>query len=85
MSDDALQGILERGYSSRRTLELMLEAALDHGGRDNITGILLSLDDPALPLPLPGEGIQVSTPALETGNHETGVFARIGRIFSGRT
>jgi len=85
VSDEALKGILERGYSSRRTLELMLEAALDHGGRDNITGILLSLDDPALPLPLPGEGIQVSTPALESGNHETGVFARIGRIFSGRT
>ena len=85
VSDEQLKDILERGYSSRRTLELMLEAALDHGGRDNITGILLSLDDPAFPLPLPGEGIQVSTPALETGNHETGVFARIGRIFSGRT
>jgi len=83
--DDELKAIMERGYSPRRSLELMLETALDRGGRDNITGLLLSLDDPAFPLPLPDEEIRVITPdvgAFEANG--TGVLARIGRIFSGK-
>ncbi len=86
VGDEEIQNILERGYSPRRSLELMLEAALDHGGRDNITGLLLSLDDPAFPLALPGEEIRLSNPDTGTiGTNGNGVIARIGRIFSGRT
>jgi serine/threonine protein phosphatase PrpC len=86
VGDEEMKNIFERGYSPRRSLELLLEAALEHGGRDNITGLLLSLDDPALPLPLVGEEVRITAPDIEAiranGN---GVLARIGRIFSGRT
>ena len=86
ISDAEIQGILERGYSPRRSLELMLERALAHGGRDNVTGLLLHLDDPAFPLPLPEEEIRVTAPDLETiGINGNSVLARIGRIFSGRS
>jgi protein phosphatase len=86
VTDDEIKSMLEHGYSPRRSLELMLEAALDHGGRDNITGLLLSLDDPAFPLPLEGEEIRVSTPDVEAiGTNDNSVLARFGRIFSGRT
>jgi len=86
VSDGEMKSIFERGYSPRRSLELMLEAALEHGGRDNITGLLLSLDDPAFPLPLPGEEVRVMNPDIEAiRTNANGVLARIGRIFSGRT
>ncbi len=86
IGDDEIKGVLERGYSPRRSLELMLEGALAHGGRDNVTGLLLHLDDPAFPLPLPDEEIRVSIPDFETlGINGNGVFARIGRIFSGKS
>ncbi len=86
VGDAEIKNILERGYSPRRSLELMLEAALEHGGRDNVTGLLLHLDDPAFPLPLPDEEIRVSIPDVETlGINGNGVFARIGRIFSGKS
>ncbi len=86
VSDAQITDILARGYSPRRSLELMLEAALDHGGRDNVTGLLLHLDDPAFPLPVPGEEARVITPdSSDLGPGGTGVFARIGRIFTGRT
>ncbi len=86
IGDAEIKSILERGYSPRRSLELMLEGALEHGGRDNVTGLLLHLDDPAFPLPLPDEEIHVSTPDFETlGINGNSVLARIGRIFSGRS
>jgi hypothetical protein len=40
----------------------MLEVALEHGGRDNVTALLLSLDDPGFPLPLGGEAIRMIPP-----------------------
>lgn len=83
VSDDQILEILEKGYSPRRSLELLLEKALAHGGRDNITAILLSLDDPAFPLPQLDEDIQVTTPNAKAGvENGRGVLARIGRIFS---
>lgn len=86
IGDAEIKSILERGYSPRRSLELMLEGALEHGGRDNVTGLLLHLDDPAFPLPLPEEEIRVSIPDIETlGINGNSVIARIGRIFSGRS
>lgn len=83
VSDAQLLEIMAKGYSPRRSLELMLEAALDHGGRDNITALLLNLDDPAFPVPQPDEEIHVVAPNLKAiDENDQGVFARIGRIFS---
>lgn len=83
ISDEQIQSILEQDFSPRRSLELMLEAALEHGGRDNITALLLNLDDPAFPLPQPDEAIHVTTPNLKADEESgRGVLARIGRIFS---
>lgn len=84
VSDEQLQEIFSRSYSPRRTLEVALEAALEHGGRDNVTGIVLALDDPGFPLPGPDEAAQVVVPALE-GTSETslGFFSRLGQRLKG--
>lgn len=58
LEDDDIKSILDFGFSARRSVELMVELALDRGGRDNITALLLALDDPAFPLPVPGETVR---------------------------
>lgn len=87
LSDEQLKEFLALNYSPRRTLELMLEVALEHGGRDNITALLLALDDPAFPLPGANEGIQIVPPA--TGRVESsprfGLLSKLHRLFKGRS
>jgi len=60
VADDLLLTLLQREPDPTRALETLVDAALTSGGRDNVTGILLAFDDPALPLPgtaaAPGEG-----------------------------
>lgn len=65
ITDARIQANLAYGYSTRRTLELMLEEVLFHGARDNVTALLLALDDPGFPLPSDGEKPVVISP-LET-------------------
>lgn len=60
--DGRIREILCEALPPRRLLEALVDAANAHGGRDNITGILLVLDDPALPLPVPGEEIRIEWP-----------------------
>lgn len=85
LDDARIQEILERGFSAKRSVELLVEAALENGGRDNVTVLLLSLDDPALPLPKPGEPIRALLPeAREAGAAPMGLFSKLGRIFSGK-
>jgi protein phosphatase len=55
VSDATIQAVMNQELSPRRTLELLVEQAMEAGGRDNITGVLLTLNDPSLPLPLPDE------------------------------
>ncbi|MBK9795815.1 MAG: serine/threonine-protein phosphatase [Holophagaceae bacterium] len=63
--DAHILAVLSQGLSPRRSLELLVEEALAHGGRDNITGVLLSLNDPALDLPEPGEELDLVQPSVE--------------------
>ncbi len=60
--DAQLLQLLEPELSPRQCLEGLLEAALAHGGRDNITGIVLSMNDPGLALPTPGDILDLSNP-----------------------
>lgn len=64
VSDDQISAILEQEFSPRRSLELMLETALNHGARDNVTALLLAMNDPAFPLPLPDEEIRIISPTI---------------------
>ena len=61
--DDRLGEFLAMGLSPSRTLEAMAEEALARGGRDNLTGLLLAMDDPGLPPPGPGEPVSIEHPA----------------------
>lgn len=51
VEDAQIQDTLAGAWSPKKTLELLVSKALAHGGRDNVTGLLLALDDLALPLP----------------------------------
>lgn len=86
VSDDQLRDFLALGYSPRRTLELMLEVALEHGGRDNITAVLLALDDPAFPLPSGSEDVVIiPPPPLEAMvPKKNGLLSKLRRLFKGQ-
>jgi PPM family protein phosphatase len=79
--DSLIQDVLNQCLSPRRSLERLVEEALTHGGRDNITGVLLSLNDPALPLPSDGETIDLVHPGSQT--HTRGLWGRFLRLFGG--
>lgn len=83
--DDRIEAILAEGFSPRRTLELLLRATMDGGARDNVTALLLVLDDPALPLPTPGERPEVVDPTSQmTIRSRGGLMTRLGRMFVGK-
>jgi protein phosphatase len=79
--DSLIQEVLNQGLSPRRSLERLVEEALAHGGRDNITGVLLSLNDPGLPLPSGGETIDLVHPGSQTRTR--GIWGRFLRLFGG--
>jgi protein phosphatase len=86
LADERLEALLAQGLSPKETLELMVEEALARGGRDNITALLLALDDPGFPLPVPGEGVKVVTPAVPVLAPETDSFlSRLSRILRGNS
>ena len=87
IGDAQLKEFMALNYSPRRTLELLLEVALEHGGRDNITAVLLAMDDPAFPLPVPREEIQIlPAPPLDSEPPaKIGLLARMRRFFKGKT
>ncbi|NTW84587.1 MAG: serine/threonine-protein phosphatase [Holophagaceae bacterium] len=76
-----LRELLSRGDPPQQALELLVEAALDSGGRDNITGVLLSLQDPALPLPKSGESPGLRF--LDPDRAELGFWDRVCAFFKG--
>lgn len=80
VTDAQIQDVLTQGLSPRRSLELLVDEALAHGGRDNITGVILTLNDPGLPLPKPGEALDLVHPSL---NHGKGLWDRFRRFFGG--
>lgn len=87
VGDAQLKDFLELNYSPRRTLELMLEVALEHGGRDNVTAILLAMDDPAFPLPAAGENVSILPPPPSNveAPARIGILSKLSRFFKGRS
>lgn len=85
LTDEAITAVLAQALSPKRTLEVLLEEALASGGRDNVTALLLALDDPAFPVPLRGESVRVQTPSMSLPEPEpTGLIARLGRFLAGK-
>jgi protein phosphatase len=80
LPDARLEELLAMALPGQQTLEKMLDEALAHGGRDNITALLLELSDPAFPLPLAGEPVRVVEPLLSADPVPTPFLARLGRI-----
>jgi len=85
VADEQLKDVLDHNYSTRRSLELMLGMALDHGGRDNVTILMLALDDPGLPLPGADEGVCVLSQTIDSEQPRDGIFSKLGHIFTGKT
>jgi len=85
VTDQQMKEVLDHNYSPRHSLELMLGMALDHGGRDNVTILMLSLDDPGLPLPVPDEVVRVITLPLEPDQPKEGLLSKLGHIFTSKT
>lgn len=83
LSDEKILRSLSMEYSCEKSLRLLLKGALKNGGRDNITGVLLDIDDPHLPLPDPEEEILVTGPELS--KNDGGMMSLIGRIFTGKS
>lgn len=81
VADARIQEVLNQGLSPRRSLELLVEEALAHGGRDNITGVILILNDPSLPLPAAGEALDLVHPGARIRGR--GLWARFRGLFGG--
>ena len=64
VEDARIRDLMAPGFSPRKTLESLVEEAIANGGRDNITAMLLALNDPLLPLPQPQEVPVVEKPLL---------------------
>jgi protein phosphatase len=79
--DTRIQEVLNQGLSPRRSLELLVEEALAHGGRDNITGVILVLNDPGLPLLVAGEALDLVHPGAHI--HGRGLWSRFRGLFGG--
>ncbi|HJW43428.1 MAG TPA: protein phosphatase 2C domain-containing protein [Geothrix sp.] len=83
VSDARLQDVLMQQFSPKRTLEMLVEDALAHGGRDNITGVILTLNDPSLPLPTEGEAPELVRPGAQQAGQ--GLWGRFRGLFRGGT
>jgi hypothetical protein len=81
VADSTIQDVLNQGFTPRHSLELLLDEALACGGRDNITGVLLTLNDPCLPMPAAGEALDLVHPGSRT--HTRGIWGRLLRFFRG--
>jgi protein phosphatase len=79
--DPLIQDVLDKYFSPRHSLEVLVAEALAHGGRDNITGVILSLNDPTLPLLLEGEALDLTHPTLSV--HGRGIWHWVRGLFRG--
>ncbi|HWQ08258.1 MAG TPA: protein phosphatase 2C domain-containing protein [Holophaga sp.] len=87
LSNDRIEEFMRQNHSPRHTLEMMLEAALEHGGRDNITALLLALDDPGFPLAVGHEGIRVVSipPVAIDPPPKIGLLSKWRRFLEGKS
>jgi protein phosphatase len=81
VADGRIREVLDQSLSPRRCLELLLEDAIAQGARDNVTGVMLALNDPGLPLPEPGEPLDVLRPDVR--DHGRGFWGRLRGLFGG--
>jgi len=85
LPEERMAQLLGQTLAPQPTLERMLAETLERGGHDNITALLLDLDDPAFPLPLEGEPVRVVEPVLPTAVREApDLLSRLGRILGRR-
>ncbi|HEX9010728.1 MAG TPA: protein phosphatase 2C domain-containing protein [Holophagaceae bacterium] len=80
--DERILEVLKRDQPPRRCLDLLVEEALAHGGRDNITAVLLLANDPMLPLPGDREAPEVLRPERNGGGG--GLWQLLRGFFDGR-
>jgi protein phosphatase len=80
VADAVILDALSQGYSPRQCLDRLVEEALASGGRDNITGILMALDDPSLPTAREGEALDLVHPGTELA---PGLWSRLRKWFTG--
>lgn len=81
VADERIQEVLAGESTPRQCLELLLEDALTHGARDNVTGVVLALNDPNLPEPAPGEPLDLAHPNPRATAH--GIWGRLRVLFGG--
>lgn len=81
VADADIQAAMNENLGPRATLEKLVEAAIAHGGRDNITGVLLALNDPNLPLPASNEPLDLRRPGVD--GLQGGLWGRLRGIFRG--
>jgi protein phosphatase len=81
VGDGRIREVLDQSHSPRRSLELLLDEAILRGARDNVTGVVLVLNDPSLPLPTPGESLDLLHP--DSRDHASGFWGRLRGLFGG--
>ena len=69
LGEAELEALLAPRDSARRTADRLLAAAMEKGARDNVTALVLSLDDPGLPPARPGGKVALTPVAAGEGSH----------------
>ncbi|HEX9082233.1 MAG TPA: protein phosphatase 2C domain-containing protein [Holophagaceae bacterium] len=82
VADERILEVLRRDQTPRQSLDRLVEEALSHGGRDNITAVLLHVNDPMLPLP--GEEAAPDIQHLVGRSHPVSLLGRFLGLFDGR-
>jgi protein phosphatase len=80
VTDHRICELLGQDLSPRTCLERLLDEAIAHGARDNITGVVLALNDPGLPPPVRGEPLDLRHPRPRAGQ---GFWDRLRGLFGG--
>ncbi|BDU69151.1 protein-serine/threonine phosphatase [Geothrix oryzae] len=81
VTDARIGEVLGQDASPRQGLERLLDEAIAHGARDNVTGVVLVLNDPGLPLPGPDEPLDLAHPQAQTAGR--GFWDRLRGLFGG--
>lgn len=77
--DTRILDLLSQGGSPAERLEALVTEALDRGGRDNITGILVDFPDPRLPLP--PDALNLELPRTAAGRSSGPFWDRVNGLF----
>ncbi|WP_306589598.1 PP2C family serine/threonine-protein phosphatase [Geothrix sp. 21YS21S-4] len=81
VEDGRIREVLGDAPTPRQGLERLLEDALARGARDNVTGVVVALDDPSLPLPVHGEALDLQHPRPRLAS--AGCWDRLRGFFGG--